>query len=103
TIRLNREPWTVIGVAPDGFQHVGGDYRSPLQGETVDIWVPLVVEGSDGMIRYSHFCNAVARLREGVTGAQAGQELDALAARYLQRYPKTGQWSARVEPLLSEV
>ena len=33
-IRLNREPWTVIGVAPEGFQHVGGDYRSPLQGES---------------------------------------------------------------------
>jgi macrolide transport system ATP-binding/permease protein len=29
TIRLDREPWTIIGVAPEGFQHVGGDYRSP--------------------------------------------------------------------------
>ena len=26
----------------------GGDYRSPLQGETVDIWLPLALEGSEG-------------------------------------------------------
>jgi macrolide transport system ATP-binding/permease protein len=41
TIRLNRENWTVIGVMPPGFQHPGGSYRSPLQGETVDVWCPL--------------------------------------------------------------
>jgi putative ABC transport system permease protein len=102
-IRLNREPWTVIGVAPDGFQHVGGEYRSPLQGETVDIWLPLAVEGSEGMLRFSHFCNAIARLRDGFTRAQATQELEALGARYEERYPKVGHWGVRMEPLLSEV
>ena len=40
-IRLDRENWTVVGVLPAGFQHVGGDYRSPLQGDTVALWRPL--------------------------------------------------------------
>ena len=102
-IRLNRETWTVIGVAPDGFQHVGGDYRSPLQGDTVDVWLPLVIEGSDGRTQFSHFCNAVGRLRGDVTHVQARQELESLAVRYEQQYPKAGHWSIRVEPLLSEV
>jgi predicted permease len=102
-ILLNREPWTVVGVAPDGLQHVGGDYRSPLQGETVDIWLPLSVEGSEGRLRFSHFCNAVARLREGATLAQARQELQALGTRYEERFPKAGQWGVRIEPLLSEI
>lgn len=38
-IRLNRENRTVTGVMPARFQHVGGDYRSPLQGDTVDLLV----------------------------------------------------------------
>lgn len=103
SIRLNREAWTVIGVAPDGFQHVGGDYRSPLQGDTVDIWLPLVTEGSEGMIRFSHYCNAIARVRAGVSIAQARQELEGIAAQYAERYPKAGRWSPRIEPLLGEV
>ena len=102
-IRLNREPWTVIGVAPEGFQHVGGDYRSPLQGETVDVWLPLRIEGSEGMVRFSHYCNAIARIRTGYTASQAGQELAALASRYNDRYPKAGRWGVRIEPLLNEV
>jgi predicted lysophospholipase L1 biosynthesis ABC-type transport system permease subunit len=36
TIRLEREPWIIVGVAAGGFEHPGGEYRSPLQGETVD-------------------------------------------------------------------
>lgn len=103
TIHLDREPWTVIGVAPDGFQHVGGEYRSPLQGETVDIWVPLPLDGPEMMIRDYHFCNAVARIREGFTEMQARKELEILAARYSQRYPDFGKWTVRMEPLLNEI
>ena len=103
TIRLDRQSWTVVGVMPPGFQHVGGDYRSPPQGETVDVWLPLSIEGSDGEIRASHFCNAVARIRAGHSIAQARQELAALAATYSSRYAKFGSWSARVAPLLDEV
>ena len=40
-IRLDRATWTIVGVAPEGMQHVGGEYRSPLQGESVDVWLPL--------------------------------------------------------------
>ena len=42
--RLNRQSWTVVGVMPAGFQHVGGDYRSPPQGDTVDVWLPLSID-----------------------------------------------------------
>jgi macrolide transport system ATP-binding/permease protein len=102
-IRLDREPWTVIGIAPERFQHIGGDYRSPLQGETVDIWAPLTLDGPEMMIRAYHFCNAVARIRDGFTAAQARKELEILAARYSQRYPDFGKWTVRMEPLLNEI
>jgi predicted permease len=102
TIRLDREPWTIIGVAAEGFQHVGGDYRSPLQGESVDVWLPLTVNEERAMRAY-HFCNVIARIRPGFTVSQTQQELNGLAASYAQRYPDYGTWGVRMEPLLNEV
>jgi predicted permease len=102
-LRLNRTAWTIIGIAPEGFQHVGGEYRSPLQGESVDVWLPLALDLDEGGLRGSHFCNAIARLRPGVTDVQAREELGRLAESYSKRYPTFGTWRARVEPLLSEV
>jgi predicted permease len=102
-VRLNRMPWTIVGVAPEGFQHVGGEYRSPLQGETVDVWTPLAVDLDDGGLRGSHFCNAIARVRGGVSDAQVRDELSRMADAYSKRYPNFGDWKARVEPLLGEV
>jgi predicted permease len=104
SIRLNREPWTIVGVAPDGFQHIGGDYRSPLQGETVDVWMPLdFLDAPEFAMRAFHYCNAVARIREEFSEEQASKELGMLAASYSRRYANYGTWTARAEPLLSEV
>ena len=102
SVRLDRQPWTIVGVAPEGFQHVGGDYRSPLQGDTVDIWVPLALERPENAIRYWHFCNAVARLADGVSAAQAREELSRLSMAFDLQFSMDG-WQAEVEPLLDEV
>lgn len=93
----------MIGVAPDGFQHVGGDFRSPLQGETVDIWLPIQLDQSEMALRQFHFSNAVARIRDGFTAAQARADLEQLAAGYERRYPNGGPFGIRMEPLLNEV
>jgi predicted permease len=102
-VRIDREAWTIIGVAPEGFQHVGGEYRSPLHGDTVDIWLPLGLDLGEGGLRGAHFCNAIARVRPGVTDEQLRDELQRMAAAYSSRYPNFGEWRARVEPLASEV
>ena len=77
--------------------------RSPLQGESVDVWLPQALDLSEGGLRGAHFCNAIARVRPDVTAAQVRDELDRMAAAYSSRYPKFGVWRARVEPLASEV
>jgi predicted permease len=102
-IRLDREAWTIVGVAPPGFQHVGGEYRSPLQGESVDIWLPLALDVSERGLWAFHYCNAIARVREGFSEAQARDELGRLAAASAQRRPQFGAWRARMESLLGEV
>ena len=59
---MDGEPFTVIGIAPAGFEHCGGDYRSPGHGATVDAWWPYSF-GPSG--RGSHFLNGIGRLKAG--------------------------------------
>lgn len=104
TIRLNRENWTVIGVLPPGFEHVGGAYRSPLQGETVALWWPVGLDLSESGMYQWHFMNSVARLKPGVTVQQAEHDLNRLMDEHQKRYPDGHtDWRARVTPLEEEV
>jgi predicted permease len=104
TIRLNRQNWTVIGVLPPGFEHVGGAYRSPLQGETVALWWPVALDLSESGMYQWHFMNAVARLKPRVTVQQAEHDLNRLMEEHQKRYPNGhSDWRARVTPLEEEV
>ncbi len=105
TLRLDREPWTVIGVAAPGFEHIGGDYRSPLQGDTVAVWRPMPFDSvSVSCSRGCHFTNAIVRLRTGVTFAAATQELNEILATLARDFPNNyANRSARLEPLSTEV
>jgi putative ABC transport system permease protein len=63
TVKLNGEVFTVIGVAPRGFQF-------PYQN--VMLWIPLALpDGSEYNTRGSFWLNVVGRLKKGVTAAQA--------------------------------
>jgi predicted permease len=104
TLRIDRENWTVIGVAPAGFEHVGGQFRSTLQGDTVAIWRPLAMENRSGCYRGCHYTNALVRLRAGVTLAAAQQELDTIFARMAVEFPGFyAEKAVRLEPLPGEV
>ncbi len=76
TIRLNGEPYTVVGVMPQDFRVVG---------ETVDLWTPLVVSGTEQ--RGWHYLRAVGRLQPGQTLDGARREMSALAARLAAAFP----------------
>jgi predicted permease len=99
-VRLSGTAVTIVGVMPPGFEHVGGTYRSFPQGQTVDVWWPLPLDQAFGD-RYSHYVNAVARLKPGVTAQQAMSDLSAIRTRITP----TGDadWTARLIPLLEDV
>jgi ABC-type antimicrobial peptide transport system permease subunit len=82
-VLMEGEPFTVIGVAPPGFEHCGGDYRSPGHGATVDAWWPFSF-GRSG--RGSHFLNGIGRLKPGVTAAAASNEMNRIAADLGREY-----------------
>jgi len=99
-VRLSGRLFTIVGVMPQGFEHVGGTYRSTGQGETVDVWWPLPLDKASERKGW-HYINAVARLRPGVTAAQARADLAGISARF--RQGDDTPWDVRVVGLLDDV
>ncbi|HYP02849.1 MAG TPA: ABC transporter permease [Pyrinomonadaceae bacterium] len=79
-ISLNGESYTVVGVMPP-------EFAFPVAAS--ELWVPLRFEGQLFESRQAHFLYTRARLKPGVTLAQAQTELDTIAARLRQQYPDT--------------
>ena len=81
TIRVNRQAYEIIGVAP-------ADFHGTMPGLTFDLWVPATMYGNltstgDWMLkdRKTRMFRVLARLAPGVSLDQARAELTALAAR----------------------
>ncbi|HLK70186.1 MAG TPA: ABC transporter permease [Bryobacteraceae bacterium] len=89
TITLNQEPYAVIGVMPP-------DYRFPFQG--VDVWVTRLIRYGglqpEQIQQGAGYLNILARLRPGVTLAQAGEEAQALHEHYKRDHPRAPDGSA---------
>ena len=101
-ITLSGQPYTIVGVMPPGVQHVGGDYRSLPHGESVDVWGPLEIKPQAG--RGAHFCNAIGRMKPGVTVAQVEAAFNIIADRLAQQYPRTNEgFRIAVKPLHEEI
>ena len=92
TIYTNGIPLTVVGVLPPDFTvfHPGSNFP-----EGIDVWTPLagLVTAFFGsgdyaqLPRGSHFMNAFARMKPGVTLAQAQSDMDAVAIRMQEKSP----------------
>jgi putative ABC transport system permease protein len=83
-VRINGEPYAVIGVLPKDF----GFYHPDVK-----VWLPLAFtaqQKSDDQ-RHSNNWSYVARLKPGATLEQAKQQIDALNARNLDRTPHLKQ------------
>jgi hypothetical protein len=76
-VRLNGEPFTAIGVMPEGFAF-GGD---------TNIWVPLALDRAKPGNRGNHYLEVVARLRPGASLKQASTDLENAARRMTTDFP----------------
>jgi putative ABC transport system permease protein len=84
-ITLDGSNYTVIGIAPPGFQYP----------DKTDVWlpplqrVPELYPGQDLQNRRMGYLTAVALLKPGVSLPQAASEMEAITARLRQQYPDT--------------
>jgi predicted permease len=86
TVRIDKHPYTIVGVAPEGFH--GTEKIAQL-----DIFVPMANEASlDGFdwLESRNYKNlfSVVRLKDGATTPQVQAELNTIAARIARQYPK---------------
>ena len=91
TVRINRYPITIVGVAPPEF---GGDFL----GMALDIWVPAALTGEHQ--RDARHFHAIVRLKPGVSVSEANAEAATVAARLARGFPKTNRGiGARIVPI----
>lgn len=100
-IVLNAVPYTVVGVMPPGTKHPGNMYHAVAYGETVDIWVPFTF--ADPKDRGSHYLDGVARLRAGLTPAEAQSEMDRAMQQLAREYKAEQGWKVLAVPLRTEI
>src|SRR5437660_10735568 len=79
-ITINGNPYTVVGVLPVSFRFI------PPFSETIDVWMPMGLEVDPA--DQGHNYAAIARLKPGVTLAQAQAEAASLLTPFRADYPK---------------
>ncbi|MCI0392626.1 MAG: ABC transporter permease [Acidobacteria bacterium] len=88
TINLSGGPAAVVGILPPGFA-----LMIPSEAHVtanIDVWIPYA-EDYEKQERHSHGLTVIARMRRGVTLAQAQEEMNTIAARlYPLHYTLTG-------------
>ena len=83
TVRLDKDPYTVIGVAP-------AQFHGTEQFDWPDYWIPFVNWGQQRLQnRTSISVTVLGRLKPGVTPQQAAENLSAIAAQLAKEYPQT--------------
>jgi putative ABC transport system permease protein len=94
TITFDGKPSTVIGVMPP-------DFKQPAYAE---VWMPLLMDSSEMRLRGARYMIAIARLKAGVTLAQAQSDMSAVAAALEQQYPQSNaDWGVRIFSLQESV
>ncbi len=96
SVKLNEQPYTVIGVMPDSFRF---PFDGAPQSEMADLWVPFVFPANllAPQNRTQEFgVGFIGRLKSGVTLAQAQDDVSGIANAFMQEYEYPG--TIRVVP-----
>jgi predicted permease len=86
TVRIDKHPYTIVGVTPEGF------YGTEKMGQ-LDLFVPLANEASLEDVdwlesRSEPHVYSIVRIKDGIALPQVQAELDTIAARIARQYPK---------------
>jgi putative ABC transport system permease protein len=96
-ISLNGQAYTVVGILPATF---ADDYSASF-AQRSRVWISGLDLQPEG--REFHDYHAMARLKPGVTLAQAQTEMDTIASRIEQQYPESKGWGVALVGLHDQV
>ncbi len=102
SITLNGLNYVVVGVMPPDFRiyQPAAVFGLPTGDVQPQLWVPHPGSMTE---RTNHFFLAFARLKAGVTAAQAQSELCTISERLSQEWPSQKDWGASVQPLNEQI
>ena len=90
-LTLNSDTWLIVGVLPPGFKYRSAD---------IELWTPLSFSPETLREGYgSHSYDCVARLKPGVTLAQAAAEMNAINARLADDHQPLRGWGVNLVPM----
>src|ERR1700730_14942736 len=100
-LRMDNDPYTIVGVVPAGFRHPG-----TTVAKDVEVWVTCGFSGDP----YAHPARnvkvereAIGRLKPGIDVTQAQARLTAMASElrtdFPNDYPPETKWSIEIQPL----
>ena len=93
-VQLDGLPHTIVGVLPEG---------SAFDRAAAQIWRPLAFLPSN-MTRDFHWLTSFARLKDGVTLAQAQASMNVIGARIAKDFPASNKgWGVIVESYASTI
>ena len=102
-VRINGVAHTIVGVMPASFAYPDGAKAWVLSTKAVPL-PPLDISGDLLESRGVHYFMAVARLRPGVTPAQAQADLAVIADSQARRFPESnGGRGVAIQPLRERV
>jgi putative ABC transport system permease protein len=92
-ITLNGKGYPVVGILPPSFSD---DYSASFAPHSL-LWISGIEPFPEG--REMHDYHALARLRTGITLAQAQANMDAIARQFEQQYPESKGWGVALVKL----
>jgi predicted permease len=100
-VRLDNDLYTIVGVLPPGFRHPGKTVASD-----VEVWLTSGFSADPGpppSRRAKVAPTVLARLKPGITMAEAQRKLDIMSAQirrdFASDYPAGSQWTVHILPL----
>lgn len=105
-MRLDNDMYAIVGVMPAGFRHPG-----PTLDTDVEVWIATGFNGQPfpvPPVRAQRFIpGAIARLKPGLTVAQAQSQLDGFVSElskvYPTEYPAAAKWALRMVPVKEDL
>jgi predicted permease len=105
-MRLDNDPYTVVGVMPRGFRHPGRTLETD-----VEVWLATGFNGIPFPVPAVRSLrvipSAIGRLKPGLTVAAAQERLDAyvsqLSREYPTDYPVASAWTVRLIPVKEDL